>query len=1662
MKIIKSRLAKLPGTFFALLLLSVPAFCQPGPPPFPPIQIDHWILAQPNWLDIYGDAPLGYIDLNTAPGWSKAGTALSVDTNCPAFLDLSAIDDGESNISLTSGTISFWFQPNYTSVPDGGNGPTNWASLLTIGQWTSNAAASCWSLVIDPDGANLIFLAQSNGASQIVLTAPIDFDAGDWHGVCLTYSPTNCCLYLEGQPVTNAGPIACMPSDSDCSNYGIFVGSLSTNGECQAHGQFQDLETYDSPLSADEIAQDYADTSAIILNRGGSLPSSGGFHPDGGPAIPEGGTNSGGGGGSPQTTNSSPLYSATNFWLEPLPLGTNAYNSNTNLITFILHATTNTSSYQLQTAVSLTSTNWTPQQPFVGASGQNWTPITFPMPGQSPLFFRAINYSQDTTDSGLPDWWKLEYGLNPNSVSSGANGVSDAYSDPAGDGWTDLQKFENGWNPNTFYTPPAPTVTVAPLPGDNGVLISWEPSLGNVTGYTIYRNGAEITTVSASHTSYQDNSVSVSPYSMPMYQVQANYAQGNSSLSVAQDPQNQNMSVDTVLIRGSNGQYYLAAPNIPNTITNLRIYPEASYSEYPNFQFDIYSQPMTNFNSTAGATYLDFPSASFTNGLAIIPESFLPYYNAYNLICVPMGTNGTFGPFAYVTYGLFQSTSAGSNWYNAEISALATEINNYWGNLIPFLDGTTQLRQNLIFQLESADELNALQFSVEAIYPDPRPTAIPFVGSSDVYFLSDYAWANFHMRDGGYVPVVNEFKPFEDNYFYRNFVFGSGGDLNPNGSLVSGVHYVGGSPVPPPPVTPYNTGYYIQIPNEVPYAFPDYAFAAASATNPVSPLLSTNSQSIFSTWPGYGNVGVSHVNSTNITLATGQHNIFGLPYESVTECFSDGRIQYSQTLTPGRVLFDLAAYSNYPSYFYPQVEAPTLHTAGYFFGVDDRDYFPGDPDFTPATGTTGPIIATPGVPLLIAAWAEQSVNGGTNTPGFIEQYFDKALVVNSEGAITTNQTGLLSEYGEFFPTDPGSVVLTTKTNSDGSNGIVSVQVIGLYTDRNHDGVIDTSFGGPDYCTPSRPFQFWANDDNDSGDTGGDDVPGEPAMKHQTPNGVSGIVNGVRDLDDFFPVYVDVGPVLQQMQTNPAYASLQFRLSQGDGAINYVETTTLTTNAPLAYLTDSNQAFLLSDVVVTQATSTGVYLSDTFLSNILNGGGIILAEASTNTTSPLVLDIIQDGYILAEAQLPLNITGVEQMFRHENLTAAVLGTMDGPNNRLTSADVPNEPDNNGTNFIFVHGYNVNPYQARGSEAEMFKRLFWSGSHARFYGVTWMGYDTQRSLNPFSTNGLLETLNYQTNVFHAFQTAPAFAAFIASLNGTSVVAAHSLGNMVVLSALNDYGANVSAYFMIDAAVAIEAIDETVGVNTNMVHPQWTPYDENTWASYWYQLFSTNDYRRQLNWTGRFGNINLSQVYNFYSSGEEVLRTSPGPPPSVLTAVFDQVVAYGIFNQVPVGSYTWAWQEKTKGRCAGNWIMGSDHGGWGFNSLYGNTLFPPNASTVNALYDFQLQTNPVFDVSYDGPDLYGTNGSAYAQIYKNRILSDAIPALSLPLGANPVPTFDEDNELDMQAVCENGWASGRSEVKVGAPAAGEWHHSDYQVVAYTYTYKLFMDMVTLGNLK
>ena len=327
--------------------------------------------------------------------------------------------------------------------------------------------------------------------------------------------------------------------------------------------------------------------------------------------------------------------------------------------------------------------------------------------------------------------------------------------------------------------------------------------------------------------------------------------------------------------------------------------------------------------------------------------------------------------------------------------------------------------------------------------------------------------------------------------------------------------------------------------------------------------------------------------------------------------------------------------------------------------------------------------------------------------------------------------------------------------------------------------------------------------------------------------------------------------------------------------------------------------------------------------------------------------------------------------------------------------------------------------------------------------------------------------------AFKTGQTLASFITSLtnSGPVVAAAHSLGNMLTLSAISDWNAPISQYFMMDAAVPIEAIDPAATTNM-MIYSTWVGYSNRLYASDWYQLFPTNDARSTLSWNGRLSNLGNVDVYNFYSSGEEVLRLTADDPPSstigiLAQQVINRVSLFGLWPDVPFGTYTWYWQEKGKGTCDEDGLIGSSHGGWRFSDYYygvpvvsaNSTAYTPNS---------MLPQHPFFDFSRAAlvgsthPDLALTNaatGSAYAAANRNRILADAIPAMSLVAGANPVTILNQpgnSHNFDMMTL-KNNWSQGRT-----GDESGKWHHSDFVQMAYTFTYKLFNQFVTTGNLK
>ncbi len=1299
--------------------------------------------------------------------------------------------------------------------------------------------------------------------------------------------------------------------------------------------------------------------------------------------------------------------------------------------------------YQILSCQNLApAANWVPEGALVyGSENTNWTPFSVAMNNRQNLFIRILSW-QDSTGSGIPDWWWLKYFGQITNV--------DAYADPMNDGWSNLQKFQLGLSPTNFYTPPAPTGVYAYLDSTGtNVVVSWNPSPGPVTNYIILGgiwdwntysyDYQQIGTVNGGTNSFTVvGAVQNNNYLYDVFDVQAVYPGGTSALSgdayINSGPQSSssftyNVYITAYLVRNATGRW------------------QVMFSGFPTNSAQAIQLTWTDGNGNA--TLQSISTTNLINGIYPIADT-----DAVNLLGNSLSVQ-LFGP-------------NGEPGQVAQAGVLANDAPY-------FVDGRQHLKQNLNFLIRAASQY--LPYAAYGQYSYYLFDWFAFTSSTNFEEFS------FLHPDSGFAALDNLW-PFEMNYSLANYLVDTSRTNSYNSPFGdTNFNFVANfaTNIPAPPI----------LGNVAPYWILQFGLYW-DAYNSADPYNNT------SDW------GVT-ISSTNTvaSLQSGLHNLFGLAYG--TGCMVD--MSYVSPVTGGYELppiyqplglgdtitamyaltdgYDFKAYAS-------QCPAPTLQLANYFFAplnnpnlnttnlppVEQQPFVTPLVDNFNVTNQTPPVmVGSVGQPMILGSWAKYSIQGSSPTKyAYLGQYFvTNVFLLNTNGTATTNSAGILSPYGEFFPTQAGLAALMTMPDIDPpyEQGTGVVRVISLNADANHDGTLDFSYFGPDQTSPSRPLHFWINDNQDRGDDWGTGIPDQTGLSSdgliftgQDANGnLTYNIHGRRDLADFFPVYLNIGSLFQSnvlsSGINPSDPNYHFRLSQADGALRFAYTDLTPTNF-MDYLRNTNEALALQYAPLTTIPAEGVDLTNTFLSAIATAGqGIILVEAWTNTTQPLMLQIFNGTNLIAQTQLYLSISEVEQMFRHKGLLLNTAGEVDLPADRLNDWDVPNEPDTINKNFIFLHGYNVSPNQARGVAADMFKRMYWSGSHAKFYAVTWQGDDSQNAIVADVTG------NFHTNVVHAFNTAPLLNSFLNSLSGTNIVAAHSLGNMVVLSTLNDYtNEMINTYFMLDAAVPMEALDGSTDSSTNVIHSDWRGYTNRLWASDWYLLFPGNDGRSQLSWNNRLANLQNAVVYNFYSSGEEVLRTYTNATTPSLSGMAAGQIFQNLWNGVPVASYTWCYQELLKGRCPFEDVLGSMHGGWLFNPSYNDGFGNHMSNSIAAsLPNSELQTNAFFNfmnndfTSHPDVALQGVNGSSYAQAHRNRILSDAIPAITLPTGANPVPRFQaSDRNIDMQTL-ENGWPYDRL---INSEKNNNWHHSDFHEVAYTFTYQVFNQIVSLGNLK
>jgi hypothetical protein len=1001
-----------------------------------------------------------------------------------------------------------------------------------------------------------------------------------------------------------------------------------------------------------------------------------------------------------------------------------------------------------------------------GSETTNWTALPLmPVNLTGNLFFR-LRSDISSDGSGLPDWWELEY--------FGHTGI-DPYADPDGDGWNNLQEFQNGTSPTAFNTPPAPQgLTVSYNANNNTAAVNWLPSPGPVTGYTITDSAGNATNVSATATSFQN----VVGASVGGYTVTADYAGGNSAASsVALHPSPPNYA----FINGAHGYVNLVLYDPPADLSDVIIHRTSQQStSYINgvlVKFWPVGSAANYPNDLADGDF-DIPAASFTNGIAAIPAAQMFSFGSYNLTVQTIRSNG-----------LSSAVWTGSYVYN---------------NV--FVDGRAQLKDNLRFRLRAASDNGPFE-----VFPTLEPT--------------NYVYAGFYDSYSYFSPL----QPFSENNYFRNFVFDANNLLTTNSTdnVYNGIEIAGALIGMPATgvfyAYPYDTIYYDDdsyfVDTDVALSstpgwqadFSGFITTNGLPSAPASVLTASLSQYIL---PDYDAVTIGYSPASD-------QNFNGL------NCLAQLAVVYTNnqfvyvTQSPGAAPLSEVMYLDY--------DQPDLQVADYYFarpGIDplpEQGFNARPSPFSP-TNTTPLMIAGVGQPMpQIAGYAKLAVtNGYSGVYGYLGQYFDKAYQITN-GVVTTNSAGVLSPYGNFFATQPGAAALVTMPDVDtGQRGTNIVYAISLNMDANHDGNMDLSFNGTDATSQSQPYTFWANNNYDRWDYDG--VFLTPEQDDLLTNGVADcnytdffgnrIIPDTRDLEDFARLWVcgvtsnllaalpsgstvtlswgDVG------SPNPGNPTIDlFQAADADGGIGYLTNETIATEQ-----IDSAQAAYVGRVSPGQS----IQLNANFFGSTWRGDHFIWCGVS-NGTGGLILTIADaSGNVLGQTTAYIQIQDIKNMYERwtvgdepgvaplANAIPATEGLSVG-----ASAFEYTPPQNTNTPYILVvHGYNMAVWEKDTYAQTAFKRLYWQGYQGRFGAFNWPTFN-----NPFQ---------FDASESQAWQSGLGLLNLLTKLNaeypGNVYLLAHSMGNIVAGEALKEAETNyvVNTYIAAQGAVPAHCYDPT----------------------------------------------------------------------------------------------------------------------------------------------------------------------------------------------------------------------------------------------------------------
>jgi hypothetical protein len=334
------------------------------------------------------------------------------------------------------------------------------------------------------------------------------------------------------------------------------------------------------------------DATATIISSGSRIRAK----VSGPPAPGGGGTNT-----VPQGVPYPPPNYGTNLWIANVNVSAGYLNGlASNTLADVL--------YEVRSSTNLTVPfiSWQSEGFFSGPETTNCVPFSLWQNGRSPLFIRLLSY-QDTYDTGIPDWWWLQYFGQITNVNASASA--------ANDGFSNLQKFQMGIVPTNYYNPNPLTNFFGALDtSGTNAFIYWSRAPGPVAYYAIQRglfntalNGYMYTSLSVSSNVlfFKDSgAITNNNAQKNIYRVWAVYSDGY--LTATDSWQVSNYTSDPYGPPGSPPQpigIYAYAPMNGTTVQLSWIAPAGPVSSYTIWHAQMNTNTWTYFYTNLATAY---------------------------------------------------------------------------------------------------------------------------------------------------------------------------------------------------------------------------------------------------------------------------------------------------------------------------------------------------------------------------------------------------------------------------------------------------------------------------------------------------------------------------------------------------------------------------------------------------------------------------------------------------------------------------------------------------------------------------------------------------------------------------------------------------------------------------------------------------------------------------------------------------------------------------------------------------------------------------------------------------------------------------------------------------------------------------------------------------